>query len=59
MIVFKPRLALFYIAALVVISLLTNRLTITSQIAAAMSTDKKSDKTIDKTTDTTNVESSD
>lgn len=36
MIEFKPRLALFYIAAIVVISLLTNRITITSQIAAAM-----------------------
>ncbi len=54
MIVFKPRLALFYIAALVVISLLTNRLTITSQIAAAMTTEK----TTEMTTDTTNVESS-
>ena len=50
MIVFKPRLALFYIAALVVISILTNRLTITSQIAAAM--------TAEKATDKTNVESS-
>lgn len=46
MIVFKPRLALFYIAAIVVISLLTNRITITSQIAAAMASD------------TTNVETS-
>ena len=46
MIEIKPRLALFYIAVLVVISLLTNRITITTQIATAMSSDK------------TNVESS-
>lgn len=50
MLVFKPRLALFYFITIVVISLLTNRLTISSQIAAAMTTD-----TI---TNTTNVESS-
>lgn len=35
MIVFKPRLALFYFVALVVISVLTKRLTITSQVAIA------------------------
>ncbi len=46
MIVFKPRLALVYLIALVVISLLTNRLTISSQFAAAETSDK------------TNVESS-
>lgn len=35
MLVFKPRLALFYILALVIISLLTNRLSITPQVAVA------------------------
>lgn len=35
MIVFKPRLALFYFVALVIISLVTKRLTITSQAAMA------------------------
>ncbi len=57
MIVFKPRLALFYIIALVVISLLTNRLSISSQIAAAMTAEKSTEK-ITSITDTTNVESS-
>ena len=57
MIVFKPRLALFYIIALVVISLLTNRLSISSQIAAAMTVEKSTEK-ITSITDTTNVESS-
>lgn len=35
MIVFKPRLALFYFVAFVVISLVTKRLTISSQTAMA------------------------
>ena len=35
MLVFKPRLALFYVVALVIVSFVTKRLTISTQIAMA------------------------
>lgn len=38
MLVFKPRLALFYVVALVIVSFATKRLTISTQSAMAQST---------------------
>ncbi|MBY0554657.1 hypothetical protein K2P97_09015 [bacterium] len=54
MLVFKPRLALFYIFALVILSLLTNRLSISPQMAVA---ETQTGKMIN-TCDATNVENS-
>lgn len=45
MIVFKPRLALFYVITLVIVALLTNRLSISSQSAMALPEQINSGKT--------------
>ena len=42
MLVFKPRLALFYILAIVIVSVVTNRLSISTQAAHAESAPKAS-----------------